>query len=119
MEKMTKRDYFNALAEIVRGVEIDNKNDMLDFIDRQVELLAKKSNVKTKAQKENEELVETVYEALATLDHPVTVTELQAVEGMDIFSNQKLSALLRMLVNANRVVKTSDKKKSYFAVITD
>ena len=35
---------------------------------------------------------------------------------MAAYSNQKLSALLRMLVNAGRIVKTVDKKKSYFSV---
>ena len=83
-------------------------------------MLSKKSNAKTKVQKENEVLVEGVYEALATVAKPVTVTELQeANEDMANYSNQKLSALLRMLVNAGRIVKTIDKKKSYFSVNAD
>ena len=40
-------------------------------------------------------------------------------EDMANYSNQKLSALLRMLVKAGRVVKTVDKKKSYFSVNAD
>jgi len=32
------------------------------------------------------------------------------------YSNQKLSALLKQLVESNQVVKTVDKKKSYFTV---
>ena len=32
------------------------------------------------------------------------------------YSNQKLSALLKQLVKENRVVKTVDKKKSYFSI---
>ena len=60
------------------------------------------------------------YEALVTVAKPVTVTELQeANEDMANYSNQKLSALLRMLVNAGRIVKTIDKKKSYFSVNAD
>ena len=35
---------------------------------------------------------------------------------MSVFSNQKLSALLKKLVDAGRVIKTVDKKKSYFSV---
>lgn len=119
MEKMTKRDYFNALAEIVKGAGVENETELVAFLDHQVELLSKKSNVKTKTQKENEELVERVYETLTGIDHPVTVTELQGVEGMEAFSNQKLSALLKKLVDAGRVIKTNDKKKSYFSVNAD
>ena len=112
MEKMTKKDYFNVLAEIVKGAKVENEVEILEFLDRQVELLSKKSNVK----KENEVLVERVYEALVAVAKPVTVTELQAVEGMNEFSNQKLSALLKKLVDTSRVTKTIDKKKSYFSV---
>lgn len=116
MEKMTKKDYFNVLAKIVKGAKVENEAEILEFLDRQIELLSKKSNVKTKTQKENEVLVERVYEALVAVAKPVTVTDLQAVEGMSEFSNQKLSALLKKLVDTSRVVKTIDKKKSYFSV---
>lgn len=116
MEKMTKKDYFNVLGEIVKGANVENEAEILDFINHQIELLSKKSSVKTKTQKENEVLVERVYEALVTVGKTVTVSELQNVEGMGEFSNQKLSALLKKLVDTNRVVKTIDKKKSYFSV---
>lgn len=115
-KKMTKKDYFNELAEIVSSAEVENRGELLDFIEKQVELLSKKSSVKTKAQKENEVIVEKVYEVLVRLAKPVTVSELQADEEMAEYSNQKLSALLKKLVDANRVVKTVDKKKSYFSV---
>ena len=117
---MTKKEYFGEIKKIVEGTNVDNRDEIIEFIDRQVELLSKKSNAKTKVQKENEVLIEGVYEALATVAKPVTVTELQeANEDMANYSNQKLSALLRMLVNAGRIVKTIDKKKSYFSVNAD
>ena len=47
----------------------------------------------------------------------VTSTELQELDSeMANYSNQKLSALLKQLVEENRVVKTVDKKKSYFSI---
>ena len=117
MEKMTKKDYFNELKGLVVGNE--REVELTEFLDRQIELLSRKTSVKTKTQKENEVLIEKVYEALATVENPVTVTELQAVEGMGDFSNQKLSALLKKLVDAGRITKTTDKKKSYFSVNAD
>ena len=116
MEKMTKKDYFKELEKVVSNAKVENEAELLDFINRQVELLSKKSSVKTKAQKENEVIVEKVYEALVRIAKPVTVSELQADEEMAEYSNQKLSALLKKLVDTNRVVKTQDKKKSYFSV---
>jgi hypothetical protein len=116
MERMTKKDYFNELRKVVLTAGVENENELVDFIDKQVELLSKKSNVKTKAQKENEVIVEKVYEALVRIAKPVTVSELQADAEMAEYSNQKLSALLKKLVDTNRVVKTQDKKKSYFSV---
>ena len=33
------------------------------------------------------------------------------------YSNQKLSALMKKLVESGRVAKTTDKKKSYFSIV--
>ena len=82
-----------------------------------MERLANRKAGQTKVQKANEGLVEEVYAAIVRAGKPVTVTELQeANEDMANYSNQKLSALLRMLVKADRIVKTIDKKKSYFSI---
>ena len=45
----------------------------------------------------------------------VTITELQEQnEEMANYSNQKLSALLKQLVDSNVVARQVDKKKAYF-----
>ena len=116
MEKMTKRDYFSKLIEIVEGAEVANETELVEFLNRQIELVSKKRTAQTKTQKENEVLVEKVYEALVAIGRPVAVDELRNTdENMAVFSNQKLSALLKKLVDAGRVIKTVDKKKSYFS----
>lgn len=116
-KRVTKREYFSRLIEIVEGVAVDNSAEIVDFLNHEIELLSKKSNVKTKTQKENEVLVERVFDALVAVERPVTVSELQAADAeIGDMSNQKVSALLKKLVDADRVVKTVDKKKSYFSV---
>ena len=71
----------------------------------------------TATQKENEVLVEELYEVIKGMDTPATITEImKADEKFGAMSNQKVSALAKKLVDAKRVVKTSDKKKSYFSV---
>lgn len=119
MAKMTKKDYFNTIATIVANSDVDNKEDIQAFISHELDLLAKKSGKsgQTKTQKENEVIIEKIYNALAEVGSPVTITELQSqVPAMAEYSNQKLSALLRKLVKSDEVVKTTEKKKSYFSI---
>lgn len=120
--KMTKRDWFEVLASLVENSDYTDKDGAKEFINHELELLAKKSSssTKTKTQKENEVFVERVYEELATLDKAMTVSELMtATEYLAQFSNQKLSALLKKLVDAGRVDKTVEGKKSYFKAIKE
>ena len=116
--KLTKKEKFAMVLEIVKG------NEMLEeFIKHEIELLNKKSGKsgETKTQKENKELKNQLVVALAEFDKPLTVSEFmaQSTHAVATLSNQKLSALLRQLVEEKRVVKTSEKKKSYFAVATE
>lgn len=118
--KMTKKEWFAVLVGIVEGSEYADKDGALEFINHEVELLEKKSGKtgKTKTQKENEVLVEQVFDELATFDKGMTVTELQgASEFLAQFSNQKLSALLKKLVDSGRADKVVEGKKSYFSAV--
>ena len=115
--KMTKKDYFKVLKEIVKGNE--REVELVAFIDHEIELLVKKSakSGMTATQKANAEIMEKIVNALAVMDKPVTVTELQkGFAELDALSNQKMSALLKKLVVEERVVKTIDKKKSLFSL---
>ena len=114
--KMTKKDYFNQLLAIK---EVSANEDLVGFINHEIELLAKKSGKsgQTKTQKENEGILKTIVECLATDRTPMTITELQgAYAELADFSNQKLSALMKKLVDNGTVTKTIDKKKSYFVL---
>ena len=116
-KKMTKRDYFSKLIEIVEGANVDNSAEIVNFLNNEIKLLNKKSNVKTKTQKENEVLMEVVFNALAEVGKPVTVSELmEANEEVGVMKNQKVSALLKKLKEDERVVRVEDKKKAYFSI---
>lgn len=114
--KMTKKDYFATLLTIA---EVSANADLVAFINHEVELLNKKSSksTQTKTQKENEGILATIVECLATDRTPMTITELQgAYTELSEYSNQKLSALMKKLVDNHTVIKTVDKKKSYFVL---
>ncbi len=111
--KITKRDYFNRLLTIVAG-----DAELEQFIAHEIELLDKKSSGRkpTKNQEENGEIKKEILSVLSDGGN-MTVTEIQKQsEQLGELSNQKVSALLRQLVDAGEVVKETDKKKSYFSL---
>ena len=115
MEKrITKKEYFKMLRKVVEVANVDNRDELITFIDDQIKLLdKKKSSVNTKKAAEIEATLEKIYEALKEINRPATATEVADKIGV---SNQKASAYLKKLVEAERVVKTLDKKKSFFSV---
>ena len=121
MKKMTKKEMFAEVIAVVERVEVENKAEMLNFLAHEVELLNKKSSKsgQTKTQKENVLLMEQLVMALEEMPEPVTISEFQAKSEFEVatLSNQKLSALLKKLVESGKVVKTVEKKKSYFSIV--
>lgn len=118
--KMTKRDYFNQVLVIVENEKenIKNYEDVKNFIEHEIELLnKKKSNTKpTKTQVENEKIKVRILEVLTEVNEVMTISELMTADGLEQYSNQKLSALANQLVKEEKVVKTSVKKVSYFKI---
>ena len=119
-KKLTKRDYFNALIAIVNGREVEiEKEVLIDFLNHEIELISKKnsSTKPTKTRQENEILLNEIFEVLKNINKPVTISELQALNTeMAKYSNQKLSAMLKKLIDSDKIVKIVDKKKSYFTI---
>lgn len=119
-KKMTKKEMFTMVAKVVENSNEKNKAEMLDFIAHEVELLEKKNSksAPTKTQKENEVLMAQLLEALAEFDKPITVSDFMKESSHEVatLSNQKLSALLKKLVDSKKVIKTVEKKKSFFSL---
>ena len=119
-KKMTKKEMFTMVAKVVENSDAVNKAEMLEFLAHEVELLEKKNSksAPTKTQKENEVLKAQLLEALAEFEKPVTVSEFMKESSHEVatLSNQKLSRLLNDLVKVEKVVKTTEKKKSLFSV---
>ena len=126
--KKTKKDLYMEMVEIFQEL---GKGEYVDFCNHQIELLDKKSTGSkglTKIQKENETIKDIVLEELAKYqgENGVTATELLkqsdilsnyiTVEGKNI-TNQKLSAMLKKLVDEKIVSRMIDKKTSYFKII--
>ena len=120
---MTKKEILNLIVTALgenRNFTSEETEAIIAYATNEISLLDKKAEKaktqKSKTQKENEVIKAQLLEYLNSLDSGVTITDI--IKGCDTFSEfstQKLSALLKQLVDSEEVVKTVDKKKSYFA----
>lgn len=114
-KKMTKKEMF---AEILKVKGVAENTAMVNFINREIELLTRKGSKSTpsKTQIENEGIKKIIVKVL-TGNEPMTISDIQAQnETLSVLSNQKISALLTLLIKENKVIRTEIKKKAYFTV---
>ena len=110
MEKMTN---LIAMNYVIDNCELPA--DVLEKMCNMRDSLVKKSASRSKASKANAELNaqigEVIMSVLASNDEPMTVTEInKSCDELSEYSNQKLSAVLRILVADKRVVKSQAEK---------
>ena len=123
--RITKAMRFEDIKALLNGQPVTygtSIEDAVDFIDHEVNLLAKKNSgenkKQTKTQQENEGYKALILEFLATLPDDkdgMTCTEIiKGVTEFEGFSTQKISPLVRQLMAANKVTKTEAKGKALF-----
>ena len=120
MKKLT-----NVLAlEMVLGMaEVQANTELVAKLETMKAQFEKKKSSKsgekkpTKTQQENEVLKGYIMEVLTLNKTPMTIAQIQAedIELKDL-TNQKMSALLKQLVDTDQVVKTKDKKATLFGL---
>ena len=117
--KVTKRERFSQLMEIVKASKVENSTELVAFIEHEVELLTKKnsrSGKPTKTQVENETIKAQIVSVLERVGKPMTVTQLLAESEFTGLSNQKVSALLTQLRKSGEVVRTIEKKVAFYSL---
>ena len=120
-DTMTKKERFEVLKKVATSevtLGADEAAEYVAFLDRQIKLASKKRNGETKAQKANKELAEIVFDKVAEMGKPVSVTELfEALKSDERFTSApKVTALLTALRKAERVVRTEEKGKAFYTV---
>ena len=119
---MTKKEMFTLIATLNASNQA-----IVDFCNHEIELLDnKKSNGNKKANEKVTKETEIVYNALVSVGRAVTASELIAETDLTelenesgVVSTQKVSAMLKKLVDSGKVEKVTDKKKTYFSVVTE
>lgn len=122
----TKMTYAMAL-EIAINDEIENGthgNEYLEKLEALKESIAKRNSSKsgkkgmTATQKENEKIKVEILEFLETEDRGFSISEM--IKGIDCLadaSNQKVSALLKQMIDDGKVEKITDKRKVFFKAL--
>ena len=113
--KITKREVIGMMMneEVVKA-----NPTYVAYLENELALLDRKASNKkaTKTQEENVGIKATILEVLAIIGSG-TVTDIQNGNAeLSALSNQKVSALVRQLVESGKVVKTVEKKKSIFSL---
>ena len=134
--KMTQVSALELAVEVITDVMNDTDPDLAYYselseavtkLKGMAEKIAEKRSTPSKADKEKsaehkaiaDEIV-LVLSTEETVTNGMTVSEMQkASEMLAGYSNQKISAILRKMIESKTIVKTTDKKKSYFSLATD
>ena len=116
--KLTKAQKFGMLKAIPAVAE---NSVLVEFIDHELELLAKKNSSEKKptaVQIANEGIKSVILETLAENGKMMTISEMQKVNAeLGEMSNQRISALVRQLINDGKVERIEDKRKAYFKAV--
>ncbi len=109
--KMTHKDFYNAILS-----KYSLTKDESDFLKGRIEALDKKANsAKAKAKTDKNEGIKEYILATMEYGEKYTITEMiKNFEELNELTNQKVSAVVRSLVDENKVVRTESKGKAYF-----
>lgn len=120
-----------VITNVMNGVDTDiassELSEAIAKLSGMAEKIAEKRSTPSKADKEKSAEHQAIADEIVlvlsteeTVTNGMTVSEMQkASETLAGYSNQKISAILRKMIDNGTIVKTIDKKKSYFSLATD
>lgn len=117
----TKAEMFATVISIVETSETPNKEELIERLNHEIELISKKSTSKASAAKIEADkiLADKIKETLAD-GKARTVSEIQAANpDLSVavgISNSKITSLLTKLVALGEVIRAKDKKKSLYSL---
>lgn len=109
---MTKKEYF---AEIVNLATANDRADLVEFAEKEIELLNKRNSKDSKAAKEKAEAREALKAQVLEVvtDTPIRTMDIASALGV---SPQKVTPVLKALVEDGKLVATVDKKVKTFTL---
>ena len=119
--KITKKMRFEEIKGILENLE---RADLVEFVENELELLAKKSASRstkpTKRQNENVDLKEEIYSVMTSTDadNGLTCTDIAVLLGGKV-STQRIQPQLKVLISENKVENFKEKGVSLYKVKED
>ena len=117
--KLTKAQKFAMLKEIPA---VKENSTLVEFIDHELELLAKKNSADKKPtaqQTANDGIKAEILEGMAE-GKLYTITDLiKEIPDCADLTNQRVSALVRQLMANGSVERVEEKRKAYFRKVTE
>lgn len=109
VEKITKVDMFNAIADFIADTDWERKDEAIEFIEKQIDQLkAKAEKAKSRAEEkklEGDALREVVYNALTNEPQTIdAITDVVAESCSDV-TKAKVTARLTQLVKLGEATK--------------
>lgn len=116
--KPTKRDSFNALLAIPAVAE---NADLVAFIEHEIELLDKKNSAERKPTAKQTENAGFKSDILGWMENGQLYTVADIVKGVPSIvaagiSANRVTAMVTQLVGDGSIVKTVDKRKSFYSL---
>jgi molybdopterin converting factor small subunit len=116
-KKITEKEIF---AKVIEKAELfgADANLMQEWAEKHIGQLerkyASKSGKLSAKQVENNVLKERIVDIINGAENPLRVMDIIALDGFEDFTSQKISALLKQLVDDKLVSKYNDKRVTYF-----
>ena len=108
VEKITKVDMFNAIADFIADTDWERKDEAIEFIEKQIDQLkAKAEKAKSRAEEkkiEGDELREAVANALTNEPQTIDAITTTVAESFDV-TKAKVTARLTQLVKLGEATK--------------
>lgn len=117
--KMTEKEIFALVGENAEAFG-DKAELILEWAEKHIGQLDRKyssKNGKLNArQLENLEIKNEILDHIRILNKPVRVMDISADDKFSAYTSQKLSALIKQLVDEGKLVRYTDKRITYFTI---
>lgn len=125
-KKVTKKEYYEMIKGILESADVENKEELSAFVDKQIEMIdarAERAKAAAATKRAEGDALRAQVEGLLTDEYQTVDTIVNQVQGEDI-TKSKVVARLTQLVKTGLVekdsIKVEDKKvMAYRKVVSD
>lgn len=106
-KKMTKKDYYGLIKDIIENTDVENKDELLEFVNKQV------SQIEAKAEKAKAKAIEkkTTGDELRETIKNLLTTELQTADSLTEQINDENVTRAKVIARLTQLVKLGEAEK--------